>query len=263
MINYILSECHCTYNSAEKKNRERPFVCDIENGPSFRCLAENCPYLSFRSTDEGLVYVGENSVSEKEILFGGEEDLQLWEKICKSKIKEAWEDYQKRKLADTSTYNSNDSNCINIIGQIKIDPFHNIILRKNPECYFYDDEVIVELTTPKKNYIVAVDSFSYEVNDSITNSIDECMTSAPGNIYWMLGAPCNVGGFELQLIKTVQNDFELRVVKSKISEHPITPFVIEYGLAVSSEMLYDWKAMLKRIKEKYEIMFDSVKPYRE
>ena len=86
MMNFVLLECHCVFNSAEDKYKKRPTMCNMDKGPGIHCLADKCPYFSYKSTDEGLVYIGENSVSEKEMLFGGEEDLLLWSDICKNKM---------------------------------------------------------------------------------------------------------------------------------------------------------------------------------
>ena len=255
MMNFVLLECHCVFNSAEDKYKKRPTMCNMDKGPGIHCLADKCPYFSYKSTDEGLVYIGENSVSEKEMLFGGEEDLLLWSDICKNKMKEAYDDYQMSNLSDMSDFHCGDCDCHEVICRVKIDSFHSITIRKNPECNFYDDEVIVELETPEKNYIVAVDSFSYEVYDCITKSIDECVSSDLGEVHWMSGAPYNAGGLELQLTKMLQNKFEMKVVKSKISEDPTVPYIIKFGLVVREEILYDLKLVMQKIKERHREIF--------
>ena len=73
----------------------------------------------------------------------------------------------------------------------------------------------------------------------------------------MSGAPYNAGGLELQLTKMLQNKFEMKVVKSKISEDPTVPYIIKFGLVVREEILYDLKLVMQKIKERHREIFSD------
>ena len=92
-MNFILLETYCKKHFQENKSKDTPVFCDQNQIPCYKCIANNCPYLDFTSAENAFTYIGKDSSSKEEILLDGDADLQLWEKICRKKINEAWEEY--------------------------------------------------------------------------------------------------------------------------------------------------------------------------
>ncbi len=92
-MNFVLLETYCLKNLAENESKETPDFCAGDCIPGYQCILHNCPYLDFTSAENAFAYIGEDSSSKEEILLNENADLQLWEKICRKKIKEAWEEY--------------------------------------------------------------------------------------------------------------------------------------------------------------------------
>ena len=92
-MNYILLEAYCTKHFSGNESKAPPVFCDQNDIPTYKCIANNCPYLDFASAENAFTYIGKDSSSKEEILLDSDADLQLWEKICRKKINEAWEEY--------------------------------------------------------------------------------------------------------------------------------------------------------------------------
>jgi hypothetical protein len=86
---------------------DSPNYCESpENIPGYFCLENRCPHMTFSSHENALCYVGEKSVVEEIISFGGEmieetdDEIQLldkWKEISMSKLNEAYEEFMKYK----------------------------------------------------------------------------------------------------------------------------------------------------------------------
>lgn len=92
-MNFVLLETYCQKRFAENESKPLPDFCKGDHVPGYSCLVKNCPYLDFSSAENAFAYIGEDSSSKEEILLGQDADLRLWEKICRKKINEAWEEY--------------------------------------------------------------------------------------------------------------------------------------------------------------------------
>lgn len=104
---HLLLEVYCENSTAQP-----PSCCkDGMGNPGYHCLVENCPNVSYTYAPHELAYAGEFGVvpdSEAWIGFGGDmfpsdNDYikeaflkELWERICKQKIQEAYEEYMKQ-----------------------------------------------------------------------------------------------------------------------------------------------------------------------
>ena len=92
-MNWVLLETYCLKRFAENDAKAKPDFCNRDGIPGYFCLANGCPYLDFTSAENAFAYIGTDASSKEEILLDKEADLQLWETICRKKIKEAWEEY--------------------------------------------------------------------------------------------------------------------------------------------------------------------------
>ena len=92
-MNFVLLETYCTKHFTENQSKEHPVFCAGNDIPGYSCIANNCPYLDFTSAENAFAYIGEDSSSKEEILLDQKADLQLWETICRNKIREAWKEY--------------------------------------------------------------------------------------------------------------------------------------------------------------------------
>ena len=93
LMNFVFLETYCLKRFAENDAKEFPDFCTRDCIPGYPCIRNNCPYLDFTSAENAFAYVGKDSSSMEEILLSEEDDLQLWETICRKKIKEAWAEY--------------------------------------------------------------------------------------------------------------------------------------------------------------------------
>lgn len=94
-MNFVLLETYCLKHFAENKSKEFPDFCSGDCIPGYSCMIHNCPYLDFTSAENAFTYIGKDSSSKQEILLSSDDDLTLWERICRKKIDEAWEEYTK------------------------------------------------------------------------------------------------------------------------------------------------------------------------
>ena len=94
-MNYILLETYCKKHFSENESKDSPVFCDRNYIPAYKCIENNCPYLDFTSAENAFTYIGKDSSSKEEILLSNDDDLQLWETICRKKLNEAWEEYIK------------------------------------------------------------------------------------------------------------------------------------------------------------------------
>ncbi|MBQ3490468.1 MAG: hypothetical protein IJA86_07755 [Clostridia bacterium] len=94
-MNFVFLETYCRKHFAENESKDSPDFCASNCVPCYTCIQNNCPYLDFTSAENAFAYIGEDSSSKEEILLDKDADLLLWEKICRKKIKEAWEEYTK------------------------------------------------------------------------------------------------------------------------------------------------------------------------
>ena len=92
-MNFILLEAYCVKRFAEHRSKALPDFCSEDGVPGYSCLLHKCPYFDFTSAENAFAYIGEDSSSKEEILLPSAADLALWEKICRKKINEAWEEY--------------------------------------------------------------------------------------------------------------------------------------------------------------------------
>lgn len=92
-MNFVLLETYCQKHFAENESKPQPDFCKGDYVPGYSCLLNHCMYLDFTSAENAFAYIGEDSSSKEEILLGQDADLELWEKICRKKINEAWEEY--------------------------------------------------------------------------------------------------------------------------------------------------------------------------
>lgn len=106
-MRHVLLEVYCENNISEP-----PLCCkDGIGNPGYHCLSENCPNVSYTYAPFELAYTGEYGVvpdSNAWIGFGGDmlpidnDDekeaklKELWGRICRQKIQEAYEEYMKQ-----------------------------------------------------------------------------------------------------------------------------------------------------------------------
>ncbi|KWX81028.1 hypothetical protein JI735_02110 [Paenibacillus sonchi] len=106
-LRHVLIEVYCENNTSQP-----PLCCkDGIGNPGYHCLSENCPNVSYTYAPHELAYAGEFGVvpdSKAWIGFGGDmfpvdkdenkeaELKELWERICRQKIQEAYEEYMKQ-----------------------------------------------------------------------------------------------------------------------------------------------------------------------
>ena len=97
MFNHILLEVHC-----HKESNDDSVSCCGEKTPTYRCLLDKCPYLSFTSHENAMCYIGDSSEAETIISLGGEmlsescdeeKARLLWRCISEKKIEEAYNEY--------------------------------------------------------------------------------------------------------------------------------------------------------------------------
>ncbi len=107
-IRHVLLELYC-----ENNNSQSPLCCKKGIGnPGYHCLSENCPNVSYTYAPYEIAYAGEAGVVPDHkawVGFGGDmfpDDLderkeaelkQLWERICRQKIEEAYEEYMRQR----------------------------------------------------------------------------------------------------------------------------------------------------------------------
>jgi hypothetical protein len=108
---HLLLEVYCCYDFSEERTSEIPKYCRYGiNNPGYHCFSNDCPFKGFAECPNELAFVGEfGEVKDEEsfVGFGGEMDsdddkekellLNLWSKISKKKIDEAYEEYMKLK----------------------------------------------------------------------------------------------------------------------------------------------------------------------
>ncbi|MBN1054011.1 MULTISPECIES: hypothetical protein [unclassified Clostridium] len=101
-MKHILLECYC-----ECKNRNEELPCyKYNNKMGVYCLEHTCKYLSYTESPNEIAYANEHGVVEDEldfVGFGGDmngnddnktkELIEKWNKICRKKIDEAYEEY--------------------------------------------------------------------------------------------------------------------------------------------------------------------------
>ena len=92
-MNFVFLETYCLKNFSENQSKALPDFCSGECVPGYSCLIHQCPYLDFTSAENAFAYIGKDSSSKEEILLSSDADLSLWERICRRKINEAWEEY--------------------------------------------------------------------------------------------------------------------------------------------------------------------------
>ncbi len=93
-INHIVIEAFC--NADIKKDVPVPAYCEQTGQPSYKCLFNKCPLFDFTSYENAIIYSGKDSdCGGGCIALGDDDDIELWERICKKKIDEAWEEYVK------------------------------------------------------------------------------------------------------------------------------------------------------------------------
>ncbi|WP_113675809.1 hypothetical protein [Vallitalea guaymasensis] len=106
---HVLLEAYCGYDYRKDKKESVPKFCKQgTNNPGYHCFDNECPFRSYTVCPNELAYVNEvGEVKDREsfIGFGGEMDsdgfdiiehnelISLWERICKKKIKEAYDEY--------------------------------------------------------------------------------------------------------------------------------------------------------------------------
>lgn len=98
-INHLIIEGYC------EEVIDKSLPCSGDLILSIECF--KCPKFSYTIAPNEIAYSNENSIAEKWIGFGGEMEpvdetkmeghLNLWERICKEKIKEALNDYDNKK----------------------------------------------------------------------------------------------------------------------------------------------------------------------
>lgn len=98
-LEHIIIEGFCE----EIKNESFPCKGSLK----FSAFCLECPKFSFTVAPKEIAYSDENSVVKEWISFGGDMNPDdetkaeacslLWEKICKRKINEAYEEYMKEK----------------------------------------------------------------------------------------------------------------------------------------------------------------------
>ena len=119
MMSHVLLEAFCTFDWGDETKEDRSSVCVSKSGyPSYQCFWHKCPHLAFTSCENAICYVGEDSMAEEIIMFGGEMEhdynctdgiqekelslskLKLWESIAKKKVNEAYDDYMDKITKD-------------------------------------------------------------------------------------------------------------------------------------------------------------------
>jgi translation elongation factor EF-Ts len=97
--NHIAFEAYCTKDDELECSLKNKRIC-------VDCFASNCQYLSYTEAPHEVLISDKDGISLYDIGFGGdmetteekrEENIKLWEKICKLKINEAYADYIKEK----------------------------------------------------------------------------------------------------------------------------------------------------------------------
>jgi len=110
---HILLEVYCGYDCRSKKDSSLPQFCKNGNiNPGYHCFENECPFVSYTYCPNEIAYTGVNGEvedNESWIGFGGEmepndndeskrkELVALWERICKKKIEEAYDEFMKEK----------------------------------------------------------------------------------------------------------------------------------------------------------------------
>ena len=119
MMSHILLEAYCILERSDKKSEDHTSACvSISGQPSFECFFHKCPYLTFASCENAICYIGDASVAEEIIIFGGEmenvenagDDMcrkqiisdrtKQWKQISQNKINEAYEEYMDKIAKD-------------------------------------------------------------------------------------------------------------------------------------------------------------------
>ncbi|WP_019679399.1 hypothetical protein [Ruminococcus flavefaciens] len=97
--NHILLEAYCTKNDKDKCKLKKKKIC-------IECFAEQCEYLSYTEAPSEIMISDKNGISIFDIGFGGDmetteaerdNNIHIWENICKTKIEEAYSEYMKQK----------------------------------------------------------------------------------------------------------------------------------------------------------------------
>jgi len=97
--NHILIEAYCTKDEEVDCPLKKEKIC-------IDCFSNECSYLSYTEAPNEITITDQNGVSVYGIGFGGDMEtnevqrklnLHLWEKICKSKIREAYAEYMKQR----------------------------------------------------------------------------------------------------------------------------------------------------------------------
>lgn len=110
---HLLLEVYCGYDQRNEKDKSLPQFCKKGlNKPGYHCFDNECPFVSYTYCPYEIAYAGkygEIEDDESQIGFGGEMEpddndeskrqilLNLWERICKKKIKEAYEEFMRVK----------------------------------------------------------------------------------------------------------------------------------------------------------------------
>lgn len=102
-MNFIFLETYCLKNFSENQFKPVPDFCSGNCVPGYSCLVNQCPYLDFTSAENAFTYIGADSSSKEEILLAPDEDLSLWESICRRKIQEAWKEYNRARPESNDT----------------------------------------------------------------------------------------------------------------------------------------------------------------
>lgn len=98
MLNHLLLEVYCTKDYDENVGKDKPSYCCSDNFlPTYNCLFNKCPFVTFTSHENALCYINENSEAEKIIALDEEDNLNLWKEISLKKIDEAYDCFMKSK----------------------------------------------------------------------------------------------------------------------------------------------------------------------
>ncbi len=116
---HVLLEVYCGFNYSEDANAKVPLFCkNGVNNPGYHCFEKDCTFKSFTKCPNEFAYIGEFGEVQDEssfVGFGGEMDsidnnelerkkmIELWERICKRKINEAYDEYM---IEKSKCYNS-------------------------------------------------------------------------------------------------------------------------------------------------------------
>jgi hypothetical protein len=106
---HLLLEVYCSFENRNDKSSNLPSFCGKgANNCGYHCFENACPFVSYTNCSNEIAYVGEEGEvkdNDSWVGFGGEmepidydekkrlELLNVWERICKKKIDEAYEDF--------------------------------------------------------------------------------------------------------------------------------------------------------------------------